>query len=317
MQTFKLLLILVNWMPINRVRFSFEFLRISPPRTLLAFLWCMTAASVSTIDVHAGMIIDPSLGQVITSGRTDDLDVAFELNFGSAFQGRLFGIARPNVYVTDNGNLNFVGDTNYFPDPSNTVARVSPFWDDFLILEGLPNQITAFHSPGSYLAASWVKSHLYLDELGGGIFPGTDRSAQVLWMESDASIRGFNFKQDDIAFSYVGHVAGTSNFGPEVFARVSLDDGQGALGKTAILPGSANGHIEFEDGDLLPWRDDEFLLFRWNAGTANYDVSIESFTAVPEPSSLLLVVGFAATGWASKFPRRLLSTRGHKLSSAQ
>lgn len=284
---------------------------------LLAFLMCVASSCFSVINVYGGMIIDPSLGTVIAGGNSPGgLDFAVQLTFDAPFQGRFFGVGMTNVYAADNGNLNFEesvnGDTNFFSNADNLVARISPFWDDFYFVAGLPNRVTAFHSPGTFIVVSWLQAHLSLDELAGGVFPATNRSAQVLWMESDASIRGFDFKRDDIAFSYIGHVAGSPDFGPEVYARVALDDGSGASGKTAVLPGSDNGYIEAGDAGLLPWQDDEFLLFRWNAGLANYEVSIESFTAVPEPTSLVLVVSIAVVGWARGAPCRFLKKRANK-----
>lgn len=282
---------------------------------LLAFLaWLFLQSGIAS-SVRAGMIIDPSLGSVLfdgTSGADDDF--AIQISFASPFRGRLFGIERPVVFAADNGNLNFDLNSSYYPSDENSTARISPFWDDFLFQRGLPNRITAFHAPGSFLAVSWVNAHLFFDEVFGGVFPGTDRSFQALWMESDVSIRGFDFKRDDIAFSYVGHVAGTSNFGDQVFARVSLDDGNGdgIGGRTAVLPGSENGGILFGDGDLLPWQTDQFLLFRWNESIGNYDVSTKSLTAIPEPSSLILVLGFAAVGGVGKLGKRMFGKKAMK-----
>jgi len=265
----------------------------------------------------AGLIIDPSAGaELVTNfGDPPNIDFVVQIPLDGTFQGRFFGQSAPSsIYASDNGNLNFVGDDWYVSGTNNDIARISPFWDDFLFSNGLPNRITSQHNPGSFLAVSWVRSHLFLDLTPGEPFPGTDRSFQALWIESDVSIRGFDFKRDDIAFSYVGHVAGTPNFGPEVYARVALDDGTGTSGRTAILPGSDNGQIVAADGALLPWQEDQFLLFRWNSALDNYDVSIQSLTAIPEPSSLVLVLGFAAAGGAGKLGRRLIVTqaRGSK-----
>lgn len=264
--------------------------------------------------VSAAMIIDPSLGTVLTDGSHGPGDFVLDLPFAEPFGGRFFGnaVSLP-VYASDNGNLNFSGDKSFWSNANNSVARISPFWDDFLFSQddsfSLPNRINAFHNPGAFLAVSWVKAHLELETIAGDSFPGTDRSFQMLWMESDASIRGFDFHRDDIAFSYNGHVAGTPNFGSEVYARVALDDGGGEAGKTAILPGSMNGQISLESGNLLPWRNDEFLLFRWNSSVNHYDVSIESFTAVPEPSSLVLLMGVAVTAGVGKIRKRYLANR--------
>lgn len=263
----------------------------------------------------AGLIIDPSAGSdlIANFGNPPSDDFAVRIPLNGDFQGRFFGERAPStIYASDNGNINFVGDQLFWSDENNDQARISPFWDDFLFADGLPNRITAFHAPGSFLAVSWVNAHLFFDEISGSVFPGTDRSFQALWMESDVSIRGFDFKRDDIAFSYVGHAAGTSNFGNQVFARVALDDGNGIGGRTAVLPRSANGQIFSGDGELLPWQDDRFLLFRWNESIGNYNVSTESLTAIPEPSSLILVLGFAAAGGVGKLGKRIFAKKAKR-----
>ncbi len=285
------------------------------PAALLALLAVFFLHALVCTGAKAGLIIDPSAGVdlVASFGDPPSLDFAVPIPLSGSFQGRFFGVQAPSaIYASDNGNLNFDNDDWYLSDADNALARISPFWDDFLFADGLPNRITAFHNQGSFLAVSWVRPHLFLELTTGQPFPGTDRSFQALWMESDTSIRGFDFKRDDIAFSYVGHVAGTSNFGPSVFARVALDDGTGPGGRTAVLPGSANGQIFSGDGDLLPWRDDQFLLFRWNPALDNYDVSIQSLTAIPEPSSLVLVVGIVVAGGAGKVGRRLIARRAKR-----
>jgi hypothetical protein len=277
---------------------------------LIALQAVVVLQALSCTGARAGLIIDPSEGvELVTNfGDPSRVDFVVQIPLNGTFQGRFFGQPAPtSIYASDHGNLNFTADTDSWSIDDNSVARISTFWDQFLFADGLPNRITAFHNPGSFLAVSWVKAHLFFDEQGGGVFTGTDRSFQVLWMESDVSIRGFDFKRDDIAFSYVGHVAGTPDFGPWVYARVALDDGTGTSGRTAILPGSANGQIFSGDGDLLPWQDDQFLLFRWDASAANYDVSIQSLTAVPEPSSLVLILGIATVCGAGKLGKRMLA----------
>jgi len=95
-----------------------------------------------------------------------------------------------------------------------------------------------------------------------------------------ATLKGFNFQTNDIAFSYEkvsAPIANSSSF--------ELEDGQPTLtvglskdGTTAVpLPGDANGAITESQKPLLPV-DNRFILFRPN-GTGGYTASIE--TSVP------------------------------------
>lgn len=83
--------------------------------------------------VSAAMIIDPSLGTVLTDGSHGHRDFVLDLPFAEPFGGRFFGnaVSLP-VYASDNGNLNFSGDKSFWSNANNSVARISPFWDDFL-----------------------------------------------------------------------------------------------------------------------------------------------------------------------------------------
>ncbi|HBJ33438.1 MAG TPA: hypothetical protein DDZ51_01500 [Planctomycetaceae bacterium] len=319
MQNFNGWLLSVNWMsrglkPVM-ARQRTAYLVQSTVLRLPALAAILIVQTMICSPATAGLIIDPSEGTnlVPNFGTPPRLDFAVPIPFSVPFQGRFFGQAAPaGIFVADNGNINFAADDWHLSDSGNDIARISPFWDDFFFADGLPNRITAQHIPGSFLAVSWVKSHLFLDLTAGQPFPGTDRSFQALWIESDVTIRGFDFKRDDIAFSYVGHVAGTSNLGGRVFARVALDNGNPGNSKTAVLPGSANGQIFSGDGNLLPWQDDKFLLFRWEEAKGNYDVSINSLTAVPEPSSLVLILGIATVGGVGKFGRRILAKKAKR-----
>lgn len=263
------------------------------------FITLLMTILQGTSILHAGMIIDPlmhnDLINPLSPPSTEDFFIQIPLS--GTFQGHFFGqVINTPIYASENGSIVFGPNTDFWPDANNSVARLSPFWEDFIYVPGQPNRITAFHSPGEYLAVSWLRANLFWDEIANGVFPPTDRSFQALWFESDVSIGGFGFKRDDIAFSYVGNVAGTSDFGHLFFAQVSLDEGGGNTGRRSVLPGSITGDVTHLNTNLLPWEEDRFLLFRWNSATLNYDATIESLTAIPEPSSLVLVLGAVTLG---------------------
>jgi hypothetical protein len=287
-------------------------------------LACLITAPVSRV-VSAALVIDPSDGTLLTNGREiyapGETDAAIPIPLSIPFGGRFFGEPAPQtVYASDNGNLAFTpeggpnggGDIFYFyPNQRNTVARISPLWDDFLFAQdendGVNNRIVWEHRLGAFLAVTWLNVRLDMEAVFEDSFPATDRSFQSLWFEADTLIRGFEFKADDIVFSYVAHIAGTGDFG-DLYARVALDKGDGdgdtIAGTTAFPSFSHRGDVYAEDGESFPGRRDDFLLYRWNAEIGNYDVSIRSFTAVPEPSSMLMLATIAVAGFASASRRR-------------
>lgn len=286
--------------------------RLVPARLIL--VWLIAAPVCQVAD--AALVIDPSGGTLLTNGTAlyadGESDAAIQIPMSSAFNGKFFGQAAPQtIYAADNGNLTFTGDIRFFPNGGNTVARISPLWDDFLLLQddsgNVDNRIVWEHRQGEFLAVTWLNVRLDMETEFGQPFPATDRSFQSLWLEADTAIRGFNFKADDIVFSYVAHVAGTDDFGV-LNARVSLDKGDGngtdPSGTTAFPAFSTFGEVLAADGENFPGRNDDFLLFRWNSAIGNYDVSIQSFTAVPEPSSILMLATIAVGGLASASRRR-------------
>jgi hypothetical protein len=280
-------------------------------RCAIAVGMACLAAGPACQSATAALVIDPSGGQLLTNGTNlyapNSTDALIPLPLASAFGGKFFGQTTTQpIFASDNGNLNFTGNTNFFPNRDNTVARISPLWDDFLFAQDengiVNNRIVWEHRQGAFLAVSWLNVRLDMESAFEATFPSTDRSFQTLWFEADTLIRGFDFKADDIVFSYVAHVAGTGDFG-DLFGRVSLDKGDGngtdSPGTTAFPAFSDFGEVLAEDGENFPGRNDDFLLFRWNPTNGNYDVSIQSFTAVPEPSSLLMIATIALLGAAT------------------
>jgi len=259
---------------------------------------------------RAELVLDPTLGMVIGTGPAspgDDFSVL--LPDTATFGGRFFGqsVTGP-IYAVDNGNINFTSDTLFFPNSNNSVARISPLWDDFLFDATTNNRLIYQRQMGNYLAVTWQNVRLSNEtDFLSGVFPDTDRALQAVWFEADTAIRGYDFTKDDIVFSYIAHQSGTNNFGP-IAGRVSLDRGDGP--STAILPETINGSVSQADGERFPWRENEFLLFRWNDSSSSYSVSTESFTAVPEPSSAFaLIVLSTLGGWLGRRRRKCIQVK--------
>lgn len=242
-------------------------------------------------DARADLIIPTSGGVILLDGTNqEDVAVGVDIDPGNLALS-FFGNQVNRIYVSENGNLNFNGDGSFFPDPlgNPSIARIAPLWDDFLLLQNssgtVNNRVVLQSVNGAYLAVTWQNVRLFNETVAGSAFPSTSRSAQVLLFASDQLIRGFQFRQHDIVFAYVGHVAGTSDFGG-VFATVGLDSGTGAF---TPLPGTIDGTITPSEAGLLAWEDGSFVLFRPDNTQASYTSSIQIF-AVPEPSSVIMLV---------------------------
>jgi hypothetical protein len=273
---------------------------------------------------RAGIVLNPSSNATViyagASAANFDLeqDGAYRLmangryggGTGAAFQSSLYGANINNLWVAENGNLNFgtTGDGGFYSFPlssSNAALRVSPFGDDVFMLDGLDNKILDHSVAGSYLAITWQDIRLFNDVPAGGPVPMETMTTQVIWFEKDMQIQGFDFKKDDIAFGYSGFSGGTID--------ATIGVGKDANVFTPI-PGDADGLISStqNQSNLIPWGDKEFLLFRPQAGGASYLGTRESFTAVPEPSSLLMALsagGLVLTKWRRKFLGQLVRKR--------
>lgn len=243
-------------------------------------------------------------------------DNALEVSL-SGFGGRFFGQSVSKIWLAENGYLSQtnVSGNDFFSESLaiNSAPRIATFWDDVFVLaeaDGAGPQQGIFFSnqPGQYVAATWSQVFLLNDFAAGDpISNQFARSFQTVWFEADTVIANYQFKKDDIAFGFSGFSAG--NIDATVGIRNSsqyytIDDaigrpaGQapgGVISTTSSQPGFPNAH-------LLPWEDDKFLLFRSveDAGGifSHYRVSVESFSAVPEPTSwMLLSAGTAAIWW--------------------
>jgi len=269
------------------------------------FLWSATT-------VKGGLIVDP-LGTTLFNGSTGDelrVELTGALKPGTGF--RFFGQSVNSVFVSENGHVGFSQpvQSDYAPGPlgsansGNTssvagTAMIAPLWDDYLLDPLLDNLVTARYMPNQYLQVTWSNVRLYNETSGGEPFPDTRRSVQMVWFDGDTTLRGFEFKKDDIAFGYIPH----TDVGPEYFgvidATAGLDQGNGNF--SSVL-GTPYGELLPSDGGLLAWGENDFLLFRPGQESAvpdgflagnfqgGYHRGAFTFTAVPEPSTLFMLL---------------------------
>ena len=261
----------------------------------------------STAPASAGFILTPAGTVVIeASPIPDEARVKLTSSLVSGvenFSGRYFGETKGDIYVSENGHLVFAatapGEADFFPVTlGSSRASIAPLWDDFLLVQStvdqpVNNAVLADYSPGHYLAVTWQNVRLELETVANQLFPDTNRSAQVLWFEGDTTIRGFEFKKDDIAFGYVPHTSG-SDFG-DIAAVAGLDKGDGTF---SALQGTTNGSVSASQGNLLAPGENSFVLFRPGVvGAVPSNFTADSYqggyyrgdftlTAVPEPSSI-------------------------------
>jgi len=284
-------------MGLNRYEFVVATRKIVRNIVAIVFVALWTPVSV------AGIILEPTGGATVLSGPADEVQVRLLNNRSyvtpsstGSFNGKFYNQPVTDLWISDNGNLNFDGTSGgFFPNPFTTSTRlIAPFWDDFIFLEG--SQIINHSIPGSYLAITWKDAFLFNDtDLINNPPPGMDadsfrRTTQVVWFERDMNLRGFDFKKDDIAFGYSG------------FSLESIDATIGVSLSNSVftgIPGGINGSISSPDpNNLIPWDENEFLLFRPTTDGSSYTASTGQLTAVPEPSSLFLALGWIALAFA-------------------
>jgi len=279
------------------------FVALWTPVSVAGIILEPTASSPRVLSVPTDEVVDDVWIPVVDGGKysppfpTDPLSRV-------AFSGKFYNDNVTNLWISDNGNLNFDGTSGgFFSVPFTTSTRlVAPFWDDFIFLEG--SQIINHSLPGSYLAVTWKDAFLFNDaDLIGAVTTQSEldmlrRTTQVVWFERDMSLRGFDFKKDDIAFGYSGFDGGSIDATIGVSQSNSVFTG---------IPGGINGSISSSDpNNLIPWGENEFLLFRPDTGGLSYTASTGQLTAVPEPSSLFMAVSWIALAFA-KWRRQIFN----------
>ena len=253
--------------------------------------------------VHAELIVDPTGGTILMHGE-HDLDPVVTINSSGTFGGLFYGQSVGPIAVSENGNLNFSANASFFPSPLNQfpgVARIAPLWDDVVLADGANNQVIDHSVAGQYLGITWKNVRLSNETDISQLLPDTDRSFQALWFEAPTTIKGVVFNPNEIAFSYVGHVAGTSDFGP-IFASVGITNG---ANRSTPLPGDADGYITENQSTLLAWEPGSYLIFRpvISDNATIYEARKEFVTAVPEPSTIG-VLSAVLCGFGFQYDRR-------------
>lgn len=268
--------------------------------------------------VQGGLIVDP-LGTTLFNGSTgDELRVELTGNLAPGTGFRFFGQAVSSVFVSENGHVGFsqlrqdlAGGRNqqdYYPGPLGSVnsgnsvagtAMIAPLWDDYRLDPSLNNSVTAKYVPNQYLQVTWSNVRLYNETFDGEPFPDTQRSVQMVWFDGDTTLRGFEFKKDDIAFGYIPHTKVGPDYFGVIYATAGLDQGNGNF--SSVL-GTPDGELLPSDGGLLAWGENDFLLFRPGQESAvpdgflgsnfqgGYHRGAFTFTAVPEPSTLFMLL---------------------------
>jgi hypothetical protein len=186
---------------------------------------------------------------------------------------------------------------------NRTRRQISPFWAD------LNTKVNNFSAGGVFAGTSQIGTTTYSNAftlsapacLAYGPVNGfnAEFGFQVALFLGNQSVtlpqsRGggsFNFQQGDIAFSYVFYIANRS-----LGAAIGVSKGDGTF---KAVPGVTSSPFLLTSlaqlqSTILGNDPNAFVLFRWNAGTGNYDASIETF-AIPEPASAG-VLGLAALG---------------------
>jgi hypothetical protein len=218
------------------------------------------------------------------------------------FDFQLFNSTFNTLNVSENGNLTSSTTSDFYPrllSKEGGDIRIAPLWDDFQAVR--LEQIYEQKADSSYYSVTWKDVELALQS-------NTKLSTQVVLFGADTVLKGFEFKKNDIAFSYEnvsGDFAG-------LIAEAGLRSSEGQFYQVDVPrlndPARA-GEIGFIPGSAafshLPWERNNFLLLRPTVtdSVVSYTVSIESATAVPEPSSMALIVT-AILPWAWRISRR-------------
>lgn len=274
-------------------------------------------------DIFAAEYVDDVVDDV-TVARTTGLS-AFRF-FGGSLGTSIHVSENGNLSTAPNSHF-FPHAHN---DLGTSTKLIAPLWDDVLMINpttfpaSAPKNFVRESKRAGFYAVTWQNVRLFQETTAGGFFPDTVRSAQVALIGAAQTLKGFAFKPNDIVFSYQSFNGTTKDFVDPaqeatipantflLNAFVGLSDttaGTGAAGKYShvVVDGqdidaNNSGFVESSEaagdgtGGRLPWTNQEFILFRelvdTNGDFTGYDVTIERFTAVPEPSTIH--IGFVA-----------------------
>ena len=250
-------------------------------KTFLSVMLPLAFLAICSVNVRAQYLINPTGGTLLF---TADITHINEVSVGRSlgFTGNFFGNPVSTVDVSTNGNLNFDGDSDLFnmplPDASDT-ARISSLWTPLTLNADDGSSIIEKQDPGVYYSVTWDNLETFPNSTGR-------QSFQITWFGAAATIQGFSFLPDDIAFSYqsVGAPFEPDSSNDLGSATIGLDAGDGT--NFVPLPGTPDGLIT--DASLLPINSNSFLLFRPD-GQGSYTPSIQQLNAssVPESSTMI------------------------------
>lgn len=210
-----------------------------------------------------------------SSGQTDPDDTTVTRALGGTYN--FFGVGHTTADISTNGNVNFLA-TGFIPSGTGLPTASYPasillLGDDLRGYAAIPTR--AFENVGAnFYSITWENIGHF------GQSNTLQNTFQLVWFNGPVTIGGFNFQAGDIAFDYT-KISGSFNGNDAV---VGLNNQSSA----AVLPGTTDGLITNATAPgLLPLDDDRFVLFR-EAARGGYDASIESLSAVPEPSTIIL-----------------------------
>lgn len=253
---------------------------------------------------QAALIFDnPATSNLVTNDDSTSNTFPADLS-GFTF----YGTSISSIRTSSNGviqiNAQTISGGNYGNSTSiSTTSVLAPAWNDLNVTPNTPGGTgvrgslsaiggTNYNSVFSFTAAA---AFTY----SGGIPAAPDFAYQVSLFNANTTVTNgngnqFSFLAGDIAMSYNAFVSPRAFAGGNAFIGV----GNGA-GQTAYFPGSGTGGAVSNISSLPT--GETFVLYRWNSNTGNYDASLQTFTAIPEPSALSLA---ALTGCVALLRRR-------------
>ncbi len=226
-------------------------------------LTALFAAALTAPRAAADLVIDPTGGTSLVFSDPDNSARTRPLGFTAQF----FGLDKTTVDISTNGNLNFGLNTSFadgaFP---RSTARIAPLWDDLTL--NSTGTIVEKASPGVYYSVTWENVFRTTS-----LNPSKIDTFQAVWFGASATVGGFTFQKNDIAFSYQMVNADFDS------GAATVGINKGSSNAAAVLPGTTDGVITAATKNLLPITGPQFVLFR-SDGLGGYVASIQTTAAV-------------------------------------
>jgi len=202
------------------------------------------------------LLIDPSGGDVLfDDSQTFDDAVTQPRPLG--FRGSFFGDPKTTIDICTNGQANFSQDRAFRPLPLPVIptAYICPLWCDLKIVQNEGGSMTEKLLQGTYYSTTWKSiQNLYNQSI--------NYTMQLVWFGDNHTINGFEFQENDIAFSYEAPIRAL----PRNVATIGLNKGNREF---VSLKGDSDGFLSNLQIPLIPTSRDSFLLFRPD-GLGNY-----------------------------------------------